>query len=224
MHKTEIPDADAFFSLSATSSALFVTLAARAVATKHAPDTGFSDPYAAAILERLPKDLTAVTDDSQLVRSIILRAALFDTLASDFIQKHPGTICVDLGCGLCSRGQRLRDSLGKNADFEWYDLDLPEVIAVRNRFADILTRDKAIACTLTDLGWLDRIGSRVDRPLLLVMEGVAPYLPLSGLEAFMEALAEQLMALKIDATFVLDFVHPAFTGEKRPLLLPETTK
>ena len=46
-----------------------------------------------------------------------------------------------------------------------------------------------LAASLLDVGWLDRVGLTKGQPVLLILEGVCPYLPQAPLEALLATLA-----------------------------------
>ena len=57
-----------------------------------------------------------------------MRVREFDRMARKFLEEHPGAVVVHIGCGLDTRFKRLED-----LQVEWYDLDLPDVIALRRQ-------------------------------------------------------------------------------------------
>ncbi len=59
---------------------------------------------------------------------IILRSREFDRHSRDFLASHPHAVVVHIVCDLYSRFERVDDGL-----VEWYDLDLPQVIALRRK-------------------------------------------------------------------------------------------
>lgn len=59
---------------------------------------------------------------------IVLRTREFDRYARDFLTRHPVAVVVHIGCGLDCRFERV-----DNGTVAWYDLDLPEVIALRRK-------------------------------------------------------------------------------------------
>jgi O-methyltransferase involved in polyketide biosynthesis len=68
-----------------------------------------------------------VSDEVQL--SILLRNRHFDQIVEGFLKGHPHATVAYLGCGRDARFDRL-----DNATLTWYELDLPEVISVRQQF------------------------------------------------------------------------------------------
>ena len=70
----------------------------------------------------------------------------------DYLKDHPNAAVVNLGCGL--------DSTGKSCDngsCEIYNLDFPDVIAVRNELLLAGEREKNIPCDLNDTAWFSKI-------------------------------------------------------------------
>ena len=72
----------------------------------------------------------------------------------DYLKSHPKAAVVNLGCGL--------DSTGRNCDngnCRIYNLDFPDVIAVRNELLPAGEREENIPCNLNDTAWLDKINA-----------------------------------------------------------------
>ena len=95
---------------------------------------------------------------------ILMRVREFDRMARKFLKAHPGAVVVHIGCGLDTRYGRLED-----LQVKWYDLDLPEVIALRKQLglAD-QGRYHAIGASVFDFGWMDQISLAPSTPLLLI--------------------------------------------------------
>ena len=70
----------------------------------------------------------------------------------DYLKLHPQAAVVNLGCGL--------DNTGRNCDngiCKLYNLDFPDVIAVRNELLPAGEREENIPCDLNDTAWLEKI-------------------------------------------------------------------
>ena len=70
----------------------------------------------------------------------------------DYLKSHPNAAVVNLGCGL--------DSTGKSCDngsCKIYNLDFPDVIAVRNELLPAGEREKNIPCDLNNTEWFAKI-------------------------------------------------------------------
>jgi O-methyltransferase involved in polyketide biosynthesis len=60
------------------------------------------------------------------------------------------------------------------ATVDWYDLDYPSVIELRQQFLPPREHCTLIPSSVTDLTWLERIPR--GRPVLVIAEGLVPYL------------------------------------------------
>lgn len=70
----------------------------------------------------------------------------------DYLKTHPTAAVVNLGCGL--------DSTGRTCDSgscRIYNLDFPDVIAVRNELLPAGEREENIPCDLNDPSWFENI-------------------------------------------------------------------
>src|SRR5262249_15464559 len=101
---------------------------------------------------------------------VTVRAAQYDIWASQFLAVHQHATVVHLGCGLDSRVFRL----DPGACVEWYDVDYPAVIALREQIFPTRPRYHLVGTSATNLSWLDRIPA--DRPVMLLAEGISMYL------------------------------------------------
>ena len=70
----------------------------------------------------------------------------------DYLQAHPNAAVVNLGCGLDDTGRQC-----DNGRCKLYNLDFPDVIAVRNELLPAGVREENIPCDLNDTAWFDRI-------------------------------------------------------------------
>jgi O-methyltransferase involved in polyketide biosynthesis len=77
---------------------------------------------------------------------------------------------IHLGCGLDSRVFRL----DPGPEVEWYDVDYPAVISLREKVFPSRPGYHLVATAATDPSWLDQIPA--GRPTLLLAEGISMYL------------------------------------------------
>lgn len=70
----------------------------------------------------------------------------------DYLNSHPTAAVVNLGCGLDSTGRAC-----DNGSCKIYNLDFPDVIAVRNELLPAGEREKNIPCNLNDTAWFSKI-------------------------------------------------------------------
>ncbi len=204
------PEKKKFDELDATAATMLMTLAARSASSELAAEVGFSDPDAKQLMSRLPLDLSYFCEDSRYVKCIALRAQFMDRIALNFFLNHPHALGVELGCGLCTRGRRISRSLG-GKHIDWYSLDMPSVIEVRKAYLN-WPEDQLIASSVTDLTWLKTIDWQGDRPLLLLMEGVAQHLTFEQNHKLFSELGDRLSCSPAPTEMVLDYAHPSIVG------------
>ena len=70
----------------------------------------------------------------------------------DYLKNHPNATVVNLGCGLDSTGRAC-----DNGSCKIYNLDFPDVIAVRNELLPAGDREQNIPCDLNDTAWFSQI-------------------------------------------------------------------
>lgn len=159
--------------LSGVSESLLVTLYLRAMESQR-PDALIKDEKAVALVTQMSYDFDQIrriplSEANKLV--IILRNREFDRYARDFLAHHPEAVVVHIGCGLDSRFERV-----DNGQVEWYDLDLPDVIALRRKFiGDERERYHLLGCSMLDNAWLETVSAHRQRPFLFMAEGVFMY-------------------------------------------------
>lgn len=195
---------------------MLLTLAARARATRARADgapqlsdlPAWSDPEACRIAAALPQSSPAHAEDMAFVRGVVLRSLRFDQLAADFLAAHPSGLCITLGAGLCTRRSRLEPQPGAA---HWLHVDLPQAMALRRQWLhrpdDGTGSD--LACSILDPAWMDAADLPGHRPVLVLLEGVCPYLPQAPLQDMLRQLAERFaQAGAPPCSIVLDHVHP----------------
>lgn len=148
---------------------MLATLYARAL-DADAPRPILGDRFAKAAVEELDYDWSLTTVTPGTAPSVAIRSAHFDRWAGQFIAAHPRCTVLHLGCGLDARVFRL----DPGPDVQWYDIDHPEVIALRAQVYPQRGHTQAVAASVTDPGWLATVP--VDRPVLMLGEGLTMYL------------------------------------------------
>jgi len=128
------------------------------------------DGFAKEAVGRLDYDWRGLGETGTWAPLVTVRTAQYDIWAHQFLAVHQQARVVHLGCGLDSRVFRLAPGPG----VEWYDIDYPAVISLRERVFPSRPRYHLIATSATDPSWLDQIPN--DRPVLLLAEGISMYL------------------------------------------------
>ncbi|WP_416192744.1 class I SAM-dependent methyltransferase [Neisseria sp. CCUG12390] len=174
---TKISPAD----FSGLSETLLIPLWAKAVEYRRT-DALLRDEEAARMLDLIDYDFSRFETAKMSQVGCCARAAIIDSEVCRFLNRNGDGVVVQLGAGLDARFERV----GRPPVTAWYDLDLPEVMAVRR-------------CLLPESGnhYLD--GSMFDeewahlaavhgKPVLVVIEGVLMYFDEKQVRAFFEML------------------------------------
>lgn len=132
--------------------------------------TNLLDPILSRSENPLEQSLVEGALDSNLVVYIALRASRYDEYVRDFLARYPEGIVVNIGCGLDSRFLRT-----DNGTVHFYDLDLPEVIALKKRFFTETDRYHLISSSVLEHEWMPSVSAHFG-PFLFLAEGVFMYL------------------------------------------------
>lgn len=162
--------------LTPAQESLFLTLAGRAFDSR-LPRPFLGDPLADDILAvtgyelvKFPAFDSERGDPRTKVFDIAVRAKRLDEMVQAFIAGHPDAVVLDLGAGLDSRRVRVDPP----ATVDWYDIDFPEIIALRREVLPERALAHGIGADVRDLQWLDAVP--VDRPTVIVADGLLAFL------------------------------------------------
>jgi methyltransferase (TIGR00027 family) len=155
--------------LSGAPQTMLATFYAKALDADR-PKPILGDRFAKEIVDRIDYDWkkTAITPGNS--PSVTTRSAHFDDWARQFLAINPEAIVLHLGCGLDSRYYRLDPGPG----VEWYDVDYPDVAELRTQLFPAREHCHVVAASVTDPAWLADVP--VDRPTLMIAEGLTMYL------------------------------------------------
>jgi O-methyltransferase involved in polyketide biosynthesis len=147
----------------------FVTQYARALDSRW-PRPILGDTLADEIVAKIDYDFQALGVPSSAVRQTALRAKMLDDRARSFISEHPDAVVVALGAGLDTSMLRVTPP----ATVDWYSVDLPNVIALRDKLVPADDHAYSVAASLADDGWTQQIP--FDRPTMLIADGLLAFL------------------------------------------------
>jgi O-methyltransferase involved in polyketide biosynthesis len=132
------------------------------------------DEKAVALVTQMSYDFDRVRKIPMMEVHKVTRIMLtreMDRYARDFLSRHPDAVVVHIGCGLDSRFERV-----DNGQVEWYDLDLPNVIALRRKYlGDERGRYHLLACSALENAWLEAVSAHRQRPFMFLAETVFVY-------------------------------------------------
>jgi len=176
---------------------LLITLWAKA-GESLMPDSLLKDRFAAEAAAGIDYDFARLKVDRDLMVGLAMRAHSLDGWTREFLGNNRDAIVLHLGCGLDSRVFRIEPP----ADVSWYDIDYPEVIALRHKLYPARDDYHLIGSSVSEPGWLDAVPQ--DRPAMIVAEGLLPYLP----EEEVPLLLERLVRHCASGEIVFDAYSP----------------
>lgn len=121
-----------------------------------------------------------------------------------FLQQNPKGKVINIGAGLDTRFTRV-----DNGELKWFDLDMPEVIKLREKFFSESDRVKFISKSVLDSSWVDDIGISPEEPVLIIAEGILMYLKEEDVKRVFSILAGSFPG----AEMYFDVVHTYFVGK-----------
>ena len=166
-------------SLSGVPETMLQTVYARA---KESSGRGaIRDRKAEEIISRLDYDFSLADKDSAMSSGVIARTLVLDRLTSEWLAANPGGVVVNIACGLDTRCWRM------SGYGHWYNLDLPETIAVREKLLPENGTVSQIAMSAMD-DWGSRISER-GVPVLVIIEGLTMYLSEADVRRIFEVIS-----------------------------------
>ena len=131
------------------------------------PNPRIRDEKARAIIDALGVDVSKY-DPFLSHEGVVARTIMFRDTLKDLLAKYPDAVCINLGCGFDDKFSQV-----DNGRLRWFDVDLPDQIAVRRKvFQD---RDR---CTMLDGDALDGAWTKAlpkADMYIIVVEGVLEY-------------------------------------------------
>jgi O-methyltransferase involved in polyketide biosynthesis len=176
--------------LSGVAETLLIPLYVRALESRR-PDALLVDGRAVALVAAHGAAFARVErikmDDGDRV-ALVLRNRELDRLARAFMARNAPGVVVHIGCGLDSRYERVDDG-----EVDWYDLDLPEVVALRHTLLgdEARGRHHLLATSVLDAGWMETVSRHRPRAVLFLAEGVFMYLSGNEVQLLVRALRER---------------------------------
>ena len=126
------------------------------------------DAKAEEIVEKLDYDFSLADKDTAMRSGVIARTIVLDRLTKAWLGAHTGAVVVNIACGLDTRCYRMTGYA------HWYNLDLPETMAVREKLLPESGAISQIAMSAMD-NWGGEI-SEQNAPVLILIEGLTMYL------------------------------------------------
>lgn len=168
---------------------LIIPLYARKLCTEQYPNL-FQDPRAAELMSRLDYDFS---EHEKKGKGVAYRFGALETAmrqydiaweVRDYLKTHPKAAVVNLGCGLDLTGEYC-----DNGKCHIYNLDFPEVIALRGQLIPETERVENLAVDLKDTGWFDQIDAT--NGAVFFAAGVFYYFRIEQVKTLLSRMAER---------------------------------
>lgn len=146
----------------------------------------FHDPKAVELVNTLNYDFASLSKTvGQASLFWMARAYCFDEAVKQYVQRHPKAVIVNLGAGLETAFHRV-----DNGQLTWIDLDLPEVIALRQQLLPQPQRVHTIVKSVLDFTWMDDVKQYGD-DIFFFAGGLFVYFPEAQVKSIFTRMAEQ---------------------------------
>ena len=167
---------------------LIIPLYARKVCSELYPNL-YQDETAVQLIGEIDYDFS---DADKNARSLMQRFGSLEVAmrqndlafeVRDYLKDHPHAAVVNLGCGLDSTGRSC-----DNGSCKIYNLDFPDVIAVRNELLPAGKREESIPCDLNNTEWFRKIDS--SNGAVFFSSGVFYYFLTEQVKALVQQMAD----------------------------------
>ena len=163
------------------------------------------DPRAVEIVESLNYDFSKFDSAWVVHLDVAIRTEILDEQVSEFIQRYPRAVIINLGAGLCGRFSRV-----DNGQIQWFDLDMPDAIGLRREFYPEGPRNQMLACSMFDTAWMDAVQAEPGQPMLLIAEGLFCYFD----EAAIRQLLAEIAARWSGAEILFQSISPRYVQQQ----------
>ena len=136
---------------------LIIPLYARKVCSQLYPNL-YRDETAVSLINEIDYDFSEAEKNSRRLMQrfgsleVAMRQNDLAFEVKDYLKIHPNAAVVNLGCGLDNTGRAC-----DNGSCKIYNLDFPNVIALRQQLLPAGEREQNIPCDLKDPAWFDKI-------------------------------------------------------------------
>lgn len=170
---------------------LVIPLYGRRLCSRMFP-TLFQDESAAELMERIDYDFSELERQSNSLMQVFgalevaMRQSDLAWEVGDYLKAHPKAAIINLGCGLDNTGRSC-----DNGDCKVYNIDLPDVIELRNRLLPSGPRERNLALDLNDPAWMDAIDADPADGTVLFAAGVFYYFTTKQVQRLVISMAER---------------------------------
>ena len=131
------------------------------------PNARIRDEKAKEIINALGVDVSKY-DPFLSHEGVVARTVMFRDTLKDLLAKYPDAVCVNLGCGFDDKFSQV-----DNGRLQWFDVDLPDQIAVRRKVFQDRDRCTMMVGDALDGAWTKALPKA--NMYIIVVEGVLEY-------------------------------------------------
>ena len=174
---------------------LIIPLYARKLCTDRFPNR-YQEPKAMEMLSRLDYDFAPLERQSTGLAhqfgalEVAMRQTDLAWEVKDYLKTHPAAAVVNLGCGLDQTGENC-----DNGQCRIYNIDMPDVISVRNELIPPSERVTNIAADLNDTTWFEQIAC--ENGVVFFAAGVFYYFKTEQIKALFNSMARSFPGGKL---------------------------
>ena len=176
-----------------------ITLAIRASETNR-PNPRIKDLKAKEIIETLGVDVSKY-DPFLSHEGVVARTIMYKNQLDELIRQYPDALCVNLGCGFDDKFIQV-----DNGNIIWYDVDLPDILAVRRKIYQDRDRCLMKEGSAFDAEWTKDLPKRSTS--IIVMEGVLEYFTKEQVATCLKMLCDSF-----EHGYLLAELHHPFLGK-----------
>lgn len=154
------------------------------------------DAKAKELIEKLDYDFSLADKDTAMRSGVIARTIVLDKLTKSWLAAHSGAVVVNIACGLDTRCYRM------SGYAHWYNLDLPEAMAVREKLLPESGTISQIAMSAME-DWGSEI-SEQNVPVLILIEGLTMYLNAKDVQQIFKVISSRFSK----ATVFVETMNP----------------
>ena len=182
-------------SLSGVPETMLQTVFARAEETRGRG--AIHDEKAVELVEKLDYDFSLAAKDSPMKSGVVARTIVLDGLVKGWLGEHSDAVVLNIACGLDTRCYRV------DGYAHWYNLDLPEAIAVRQRLLPEDGKISQVAMSAMD-DWSGEIAEK-GSAVLVIIEGLSMYLSEKDAQKIFSIISKAFE----HATVLIEIMNPA---------------
>ncbi|MCC7553248.1 MAG: class I SAM-dependent methyltransferase [Methanobacteriaceae archaeon] len=162
-----------------------------------------NDEKAIEMVSKIDYNFSNFENSKMSQLGVACRTKILDEQTKKFIKENPDGVCVSIGCGLDTRFSRVN-----NGKIKWYDLDLPEVINIREKFFENSDQQKMISESIFDSKWVNEINHK-GKNVLFIFEGILMYFDEKEVKEIIKIIEENfenaLILMELSSKFMIRF-------------------